>query len=470
MRRIIATCSIFVLFLTIFSSSLAQDVPQVPDGTAVGFIPIAENLERPIYVDNANDGSNRLFIVEQPGRIRIVEDGELLETPFLDITDRITPLEGFSEQGLVGFVFHPDYPDNGRFFVTYTNRADEAVVVAEFNVSEDDPNIADPDSERIILYVNQPQSDHNGGQLAFGPDGFFYVGMGDGGGYSDPENSGQDPTNLLGAILRIDVNRDDAIYGLLRDNPFVGTGEGANEIWAYGLRNPVRFSWDELTGDMYVADVGQATWEEVNFLPAGTAGGSNFGWPRFEGFAIHRPEVPPRLDMVLPAISYEHSLERCAVIGGYVYHGAEIPDLEGIYVYADWCSTGLYYMFRDENVQWQTDVYMWTLLNITGIGRDEAGELHFTWSSPEDNMGGVMKIVPLEDFPDAIVVEPNAVAELYSTRVDPSLVDPDEEVPDEGDGDGGDPPPPPPPPPDNEGDGDGDEDGGTEATEEAPSF
>ncbi len=459
MRRILATCTVVVIFFTLLSTNYAQDAPQTPDGNLIGFIPIAENVERPIYVDNANDGSNRLFIVEQAGRIRIVQDGELLETPFLDITDRITPLEGFSEQGMVGFTFHPEYADNGRFFVSYTNRLDEALIVSEFQVT-DDPNVADPDNERIILYITQPQSDHNGGQLAFGLDGYFYVGVGDGGGYSDPENNGQNPNNFLGAILRIDVNRDDAIYGLLRDNPFVGTGEGANEIWAYGLRNPVRFSWDEQTGDMYIPDVGQATWEEVSYLPAGHEGGANFGWPRFEGFAIHRPEVPPQLDMVLPVLAYEHSLERCAVIGGYVYHGTKIPDLAGNYVYADWCSTGLYYLFQDENAQWESNVYLWTLLNITGIGRDEAGELYFTWSSPQDNQGGLMKIVPLAEYPDAITVAPNEIEELYTTREDPSIVDPDEEVAPPTGGDD-----PPPPTPEN-----GDEDEGTDTSEEVPNF
>ncbi|NLF12357.1 MAG: PQQ-dependent sugar dehydrogenase, partial [Anaerolineaceae bacterium] len=240
---------------------------------------VASGLDRPVLVTHAGDGSGRLFVVEQGGLIRIVEDHALLPVPFLDLSQLV--ISG-GEQGLLGLAFHPEYASNGYFYVNYTRVEDGATVVARYSVSAADPNVADPGSAVPILTVPQPAPNHNGGHLAFGPnDGYLYIGMGDGGGAGDPDENAQDVATLLGALLRLDVDGGTP-YAIPADNPFAATA-GADEIWDYGLRNPWRFSFDLDTGDLYIGDVGQAAWEEIDYHGAGTPGGVNFGWDCREG-------------------------------------------------------------------------------------------------------------------------------------------------------------------------------------------
>jgi len=275
-----------------------------PNPQAYVWQPVATNLDQPIGIFNAGDGSNRLFIIEQTGKIRILKDGLLLTAPFLDITDRVG--SNGSERGLLGLAFHPNYAQNSNFSVNYTDKAGNTVI-ARFSVSKNDPNQADPNSEFRLLHIQQPYPNHNGGEVDFGPDGFLYLGLGDGGSQGDPHGNGQSLNTLLGKILRIDVDHGQP-YAIPSDNPFA-KGGGKPEIWAYGLRNPWRFYFDRQTGDLYIGDVGQDLWEEIDFLPAGTPGGTNFGWNYFEGLHPYSNQPPPSgLVVVDPITEYGHDL------------------------------------------------------------------------------------------------------------------------------------------------------------------
>ncbi len=252
--------------------------PTFPDPAGYDWAPILSGLELPVDIQNAGDGSGRLFIVEKRGRILILKDNQLMPAPFLDIVGKVDSRH--TEQGLLGLAFHPDFSRSGLFFVNYID-LNGNTVIARLHVSSDDPNRADLASEVDLLHVAQPYDNHNGGGLAFGPDGYLYIGLGDGGSAGDPMGNGQNVQTRLGKILRIDVDHGDP-YAIPPDNPFAKSG-GLPEIWAYGLRNPWRFSFDRLTGDMFIADVGQDAWEEVDMIPTGTPGGMNFGWSYFEG-------------------------------------------------------------------------------------------------------------------------------------------------------------------------------------------
>jgi glucose/arabinose dehydrogenase len=296
--------------------------PPVPlDGLGLRLEPVAAGFERPIYLTHAGDGSGRLFVVEQPGRIKIIRAGVIDPTPFLDIT----PLVGSKglEQGLLSVAFHPQCRTNGYFFVNYTNLAGDTVL-ARYQVSAN-PQAADPASAKILLTIDQPYANHNGGHLLFGPDGYLYVGMGDGGSANDPENYGQDLGTLLGKILRLDVDHA-APYGVPPTNPFIDQSSARPEIWAFGLRNPWRMAFDPLTGEMFIADVGQNKYEEVNVAPAGTTGGQNYGWRVVEGFHCNIPQNcdPAALGATPPIVEYDHT-QGCSVTGGYVYRGGQYP-------------------------------------------------------------------------------------------------------------------------------------------------
>ena len=320
---------------------------------------VVAGLDNPLYVTHAGD--DRLFVVEQPGRIRIMQAGRLLDRPFLDISSRVS---FGGEQGLLGLAFRPDYRASGRFFVNYTRRPDGATVVAEYRVSAD-PNVAAP-AETVLLVVPQPYPNHNGGMVEFGPDGFLYIGLGDGGAGGDPGDRAQNTHELLGKILRIDVDRG-APYGIPPDNPFA-TGGGRPEIFAWGLRNPWRFSFDRGGGDLWVGDVGQNSWEEVDLVRRG----ANYGWRIMEGAHCFHPRSDCRTaGLELPVVEYRNGGGRCSVIGGYVYRGRRVPSLAGTYVYGDYCSGEIFGLANGAQ-----RVLLATNLWISSFGEDRAGELY----------------------------------------------------------------------------------------------
>ena len=367
-------------FLPGLTAAQEQEAPPMitresaPSPSQVKLTQIIGGLTRPLYVTHAGDGSNRLFVVEQAGKIWVIEEGERQAQPFLDVSRLITPAAlgaAYTEQGLLGLAFHPDYQTKGQFYINYTDRGG-GTVVSRYQVSSDSPNLADADSAQIIFGLAQPYANHNGGHIAFGPDGYLYITLGDGGRANDPLGAGQNTLMLLGSILRIDVDGD-LPYVIPPDNPFVGDARGLDEIWAYGLRNVWRFSFDRHSGDMYLADVGQNQWEEVNFQPADSRGGENYGWNVWEGshiFAGGRAE-----NHIPPFSEYSRGLG-CSVTGGYVYRGAAIADLQAVYLFGDYCSGRVWASWRDSQLQWHTSEFLDTALQISSFGEDEQGELY----------------------------------------------------------------------------------------------
>ncbi|MGH8936715.1 MAG: PQQ-dependent sugar dehydrogenase, partial [Acidimicrobiia bacterium] len=347
----------------------ALDLPPAPPPPPPVLETVATGLSQPLFV-TAPPGDSRLFIVEKTGAIRIVSDGALRAEPFLDLSGRVS---GGSEQGLLGMAFHPGYAQNGRFFVHFTNLDGDTRLV-EFQVSDDDPHRADPASERLVLAQDQPFANHNGGMVLFGPDGDLYLALGDGGGSGDPNGHGQNPDTRLGTILRLDVDGAHP-YEIPPDNPFVDGG-GAQEVWAYGLRNPWRIAIDPPTGLLYVADVGQGSWEEVNVEAAG-AGGLNYGWSIMEG--AHCFDPPSGCDstgLELPALEYPIPEEGCAVIGGFVYRGSDLPELQGHYFYGDLCGGWVRsFLYQDGQATFEKEWFQ-DVGTIYSFGTDAAGELY----------------------------------------------------------------------------------------------
>ena len=347
---------------------------------------VATGLDFPLYL-TAPSGDPRLFVVEKTGRIRIVKNGALLPAAFLDLH---TLVSGGGEQGLLGLAFDPAYATNGRFVVNYTNLAGDTRISA-FRVSGD-PDVADASSETVLLPVAQPFANHNGGDVVFGPDGYLYAGLGDGGGAGDPDGNGQSLATLLGKLLRIDLNGGTP-YAVPSDNPFAATAGPATrgEIWSWGLRNPWRFSFDRLTQDLYIADVGQDNYEEVDVAQPPAAGrGLNFGWNRMEGTHCYPPGGScDRSGLTLPVVEYDHG-QGCSITGGYVYRGAAIPALQGVYFYSDFCQ-GFVRSFRFVGGQ-ATRQQDWQTLrpggNVTSFGEDAAGEIYILTMQ-----GGVYRVV-----------------------------------------------------------------------------
>ncbi|HSK51251.1 MAG TPA: PQQ-dependent sugar dehydrogenase [Clostridia bacterium] len=338
-----------------------------PNAVSLALEPFVEGLEAPLAVTHAGDGSGRLFVVEQAGRIRVVRDGTLESDPFLDITERIS---AGGERGLLGLAFHPEYPEDPRLFVNYTN-LDGNTVVSSFTADED---AADPASEAVILRIDQPYGNHNGGAVAFGPDDFLYVSTGDGGSGGDPHDNGQRLDTLLGKILRIDIDAvdGDRRYAVPDDNPFLNEGDAAPEIWLTGLRNPWRMSFDRATGDLWLGDVGQNSREEIDVARAGRAG-LNFGWNRMEGFECFRNPDCDQAGFDLPVTDYGHDLG-CSVVGGIVYRGVAQPALAGGYVFADYCSGNVWLLDPAAEGRREARLVLESGITISAIGEDEAGE------------------------------------------------------------------------------------------------
>ena len=334
--------------------------------------PFASGLSSPVALTHAGDGSGRLYIVERDGTIRVIEpDGTVRSNPFLDISERVT---AGGEQGLLGLTFHPASADNGRFYVMYTAAEEGDNTVSEFTAAD---GVADAASEDIVLAIPDFAGNHNGGMVAFGPDGYLYIGTGDGGGGGDPEGNGQDPYALLGKILRVDVDGGDP-YAMPPDNPLGQGMDVAPEVWAIGMRNPWRFSFDRMTGDLWIGDVGQGTWEEIDAESAGQ-GGRNYGWDTMEGPDCFSADDCDRTGLTLPVAAYSHGEGECTVIGGHVYRGELHPDLHGTYLFGDYCSGriwGLDAAAALESGEARHVELAQAPFSLSSFGEDESGELY----------------------------------------------------------------------------------------------
>ncbi len=351
-----------------------------------GLQTVATGLRFPLYLTAPPGDTHRLFVVEKGGAIRIIKNGALLPAPFLDLSGQVST---GGEQGLLGMAFDPQYAANGRFYVNYTDTAGDTVV-ARYRVSSD-PDRAEPNVDRVLLAVDQPYANHNGGHLVFGPDGMLYIGLGDGGSGGDPHGNGQSRAELLGSLLRIDV-RPAGAYAVPPDNPFVGQPGARPELWDYGLRNPWRFSFDRTSGDLYIADVGQNRREEINVATAASGGGKglNYGWNVMEGTLCFNPaSACNAAGLTLPVLDYGRSGGACSVTGGYVYRGAAVPALQGVYFYADYCAGWVKsFRYADGRATEGSDrPQLAPGGNITSFGEDAAGEMYIL-----TQQGGVYRL------------------------------------------------------------------------------
>ena len=378
----------------------------------VVFQRVVSGLIRPTSVANAGDGSGRLFVTQQAGLVRVIEAGVLIEEPFLDLSETVSCC---GERGLLSVAFHPDFESNGRFFVSYTDAAEDSIV-SEFLVSAEDPNRADPASETLVIRVDQPSDEHNAGQLQFDGDGYLYVSIGDGGHGHESEGAPQNLLSMLGKILRLDIDSARP-YAIPPDNPFAELDHALGEIWVMGLRNPWRFSFDRETGDLFIGDVGQRTIEEIDYQPAGSPGGENYGWDFKEGSLCagsggdaHAPEgeghqdehdephgegacSPHDEELTDPILEYRHEIG-CSVIGGYRYRGAAVPTLEGVYLYGDYCSGKIFAAVQEEGAHWSLVDQRESGFLITTFGEDEAGEVYVA-----DLRGHLFRIAPPTEPP-----------------------------------------------------------------------
>lgn len=364
-----------------------QPPPQAPAPTSAAagwpslkLTEVMTSLDRPLLVTHANDSSGRLFIVEQGGLVLIMKDGALLDHPFLDITSA-TAAEG--ERGLLGFAFSPHFATDGRVYASYTDLNGDSTLV-RYHVAAAAPDRVDPSSAETLLHVAQPYPNHNGGHIVFGPDGDLYFGLGDGGSAGDPQGNGQNKDVLIGSLLRIDVSGPGG-YQIPLENPYAHGG-GKAEVWAKGLRNPWRFSFDRATGDLYIGDVGQDAWEEIDYQPRASHGGENYGWNAFEGKHVYEAITRPFSSVTAPVAEYSHAEGGCSVTGGYVYRGAAVPELNGTYVFADYCS-GKMWGLRNEAKGWNMTRLLDTGLSVSSFGEDQAGEVYVV-----DHNGAVYRI------------------------------------------------------------------------------
>jgi glucose/arabinose dehydrogenase len=403
MIRVAVALTVLVLLLGLSPERLAgtrTTTAQVIPTPALH--PIIRGLSQPLFMTHGGDGTGRLYVVEKGGTIRVLAGNQIPATPFLDLRSLVVTQ---NEQGLLGLAFDPSFATNQRFYVFYAAAGSQTGVgdntVARFQVSASNPNQADQMNGIELLAVSDPYVNHNGGMLAFGPDGHLYVGTGDGGSAGDPNNNAQNLSSLLGKLLRLDV-RGSGPYGIPGSNPYAGAPGGTRrEIWAFGLRNPWRFSFDRQTGDLYVADVGQGSREEINRQVAGSAGGQNYGWRVMEGSNCYNPSSGcDRTGLTLPIHDYGHG-DGCSVTGGYVYRGAALPALRGAYIFGDYCS-GRIWSLRLESGSWVRTQLIDTTYSISSFGEDESGELYLT-----DLAGGVLyRFADPASPPPAVVMAP----------------------------------------------------------------
>jgi glucose/arabinose dehydrogenase len=427
------------------ASNTATPGGQLPKSAKVALVQVASGFVDPVRVTPAPDGSDRLFVCERPGVVRLIKGGKVQDKPFLDIHD--TVVSSFLEQGLYDLEFHPKFKENGKFYVHYSDMwFNGASFIVEYQVNAKNPDRADPESARVVMQINRPYANHNGGEIAFGPDGYLYIGSGDGGWEGDVLGAGQDLSSYLGKLLRIDVDhpQSDRGYSIPKDNPFLtplsqmklfGVSEEAfnrlhpnakPEIWSYGLRNPWTFQFDAKTGDLYIADIGQNHFEELDFQPAGK-GGLNYGWKFMCG--THPFPLPidaqgkPMLDAVkdaprvgeMPIAEYSHVDQGNCIMGFGIYRGTKFPTLEGIYFVGDWGSGKLWGVARDGGGKWQMQELLDTKLMFTGGGQAPDGTLYVTdakanYGGPADaeknERGSVWRLVPADQVPAGAITAP----------------------------------------------------------------
>lgn len=362
------------------SPTAVQFAAQLPDPGTAQWRLVADGFSRPLDIQASGDG--RLFVVEQAGVIRVMVDGEPSPQPFLDLRDRV--VSSGNEQGLLGLALHPDHTQNGLLYVNYTGSGD-VTHIAQFQVDPDTSQAA-PDSQITLLTLDQPYKNHNGGGLAFGPDGFLYIGTGDGGSAGDPLGNGQSLQTLLGKILRIAVDGSET-YTIPGDNPFLDVAGARPEIWDYGLRNPWRFSFDPANGDLFIADVGQNQWEEVNYEAAGR-GGVNYGWNAFEG---SHPFAGTIEGTAFPVAEYSHSQGGCSITGGVVVRDPELAQWQGVYFYGDFCSGLIWGLLPQGDGTWANEVLFDTGFSITSFGSDPSGGVYLA-----DRAGGIYRLTPVD--------------------------------------------------------------------------
>jgi glucose/arabinose dehydrogenase len=375
-----------VLFLTLSACRERGSSPTQAIFPKIALTLTATGFTQPLGIVNAGDGSGRLFIVEQGGSVKIIKNGAVLATPFLDIAPLLKSSAG--EQGLLSIAFPPGYGvTKQHLYTNYTGtRGVGDTVIARFQTTLD-PDVADPLSGQTLLTVVQPFANHNGGQLAFGPDGYLYIGLGDGGSGGDPFNNAQNPLSLLGKVLRIDVESGSGGYSIPPTNPFAINAAYLPEIWALGLRNPWRFSFDRETGDLFIGDVGQNLYEEVDVQSATSAGGENYGWNTMEGLHCYNAVTCDQTGLTPPVAEYDHSQGECSITGGFVYRGAEYPALQGVYLFDDYCSGRIWGMRSGTVVQ--TSLLLESGLLISAFGEDEAGNLYVA----DHRSGSIYRVV-----------------------------------------------------------------------------
>ena len=382
-RPLMSATAFLGLFLTCAGDPTGSTPP--PGSVDVHLEEVVTGLSFPLLVTTAPGDTGRLFVVEKGGVVRVLKHGVLLPTPYIDLSARVT--KG-SEQGLLGMAFHPT---DGRVVLSFTvpgTPGGGLSRVATFTAGPD-PDVLDPASEQVVLEVDQPYSNHNGGHVTFGPDGFLYFGLGDGGSGGDPQGHGQDRGDLLGSLLRLDLDHG-LPYTVPPSNPFVGQAGMRGELWNWGLRNPWRFSFDRATGDLYMADVGQGAWEEVDVQPAASGGGENYGWNVMEGTHCYGGGSCSRDGLVLPVTEYGHG-DGCSITGGHVYRGQAIPELTGTYFYSDYCD-GWIRSFKYEGGA-ATEPQSWPSLDphgqVSSFGEDALGELYVVVAG-----GAIYRIAP----------------------------------------------------------------------------